>query len=81
VTRIECASVHRRLRIATTLSRDGVVVVNSRRDCRNRDVGHLDFDASTTDVDGNQVYCLHTQGWVDKNRFVGEASRCESEAF
>lgn len=81
VTSVDCETVQGRLRIFTSLTRDGVQVSSARRDCRKASVCHLDFDASVEDVDGDQTYCLQTGGYVGGNHFVGAASACESESF
>jgi hypothetical protein len=81
VTAVECSTTQGRLRIFTSLTRDGVQVSSERRDCRKTSVCHLDFDASVEDIPGDQQYCLQTQGYVGGNYFVGAASSCESEPF
>jgi hypothetical protein len=81
VTAVECSTTQGRLRIFTSLTRDGVQVSSERRDCRKTSVCHLDFDASVEDIPGDQQYCLETHGYVGGNYFVGAVGRCESEAF
>jgi hypothetical protein len=81
VTAVECGTTQGRLRIFTSLTRDGVQVSNERRDCRKTSVCHLDFDASVEDIPGDQQYCLETEGYVGGNDFVGAARSCESEPF
>ena len=81
VTAVECSTTQGRLRIVTSLTRDGVQVSSARRDCRKTSVCHLDIDASVEDIPGDQQYCLQTQGYVGGNSFVGAASSCESEPF
>jgi hypothetical protein len=81
VTAVECSTTQGRLRIFTSLTRDGVQVSSERRDCRKTSICHLDFDASVEDIPGDQQYCLHTEGYVGGNSFVGAARSCESEPF
>ena len=80
VTSVQCDSPQRRIRVVTTLTRDGVAAASSRRDCRNASVCYLDIDASAPDADGNQVWCTHVTGYVD-SRFIGEATACEADEF
>jgi len=81
VTAVECSTTQSRLRISTSLTRDGVQVSSARRDCRKTSVCHLTFDASVEDIPGDQQYCLETQGYVGGSDFVGTARSCESEPF
>jgi hypothetical protein len=81
VTAVECSTAQGRLRIFTSLTRDGVQVSSARRDCRRTNICHLDFDASVEDIPGDQQYCLATEGYVGGNFFVGAARSCESEPF
>jgi hypothetical protein len=80
-TAVECSTTENRLRIFTSLTRDGVQVSSERRDCRKTSICHLTFDASVEDIPGDQQYCLQTQGYVGGNVFVGAARSCESESF
>ena len=80
VTSVQCDSPQRRIRVFTTLTRDGADAASARRDCRNASACHLDVDASAPDVPGNQVWCTHAAGYVD-GRFIGEASACEADEF
>jgi hypothetical protein len=80
-TAVRCSTTQSRLRIFTSLTRDGVQVSSARRDCRRTNVCHLTFDASVEDIPGDQQYCLQTQGYVGGYYFVGAASSCESEPF
>jgi hypothetical protein len=80
-TAVQCSTTQSRLRIFTSLTRDGVQVSSARRDCRRTSVCHLTFDASVEDIPGDQQYCLQTQGYVGGNYFVGAARSCESEPF
>jgi hypothetical protein len=81
VTAVECDTTQSRLRIVTSLTRDGVQVSSARRDCRKTSVCHLTFDASVEDIPGDQQYCLLTEGYVGGNYFVGSARSCESDPF
>jgi hypothetical protein len=81
VTAVECSTTQGRLRIFTSLTRDGVQVSSARRDCRRTSICHLDVDASVEDIFGDQQYCLQTEGYVGGNSFVGAARSCESEPF
>jgi hypothetical protein len=81
VTAVECSTAQGRLRIVTSLTRDGVHVSSARRDCRKTSACHLSFDASVEDITGDQQYCLQTEGYVGGNSFVGAASSCENEPF
>jgi hypothetical protein len=81
VTRIECATVKKRIRISAVLSRDGVDVRSSRRDCRNRSVCYLSVDVSVEDVPGDQRWCVRVWGSIDNNHALPAASVCESESF
>jgi hypothetical protein len=80
-TAVECGTMQSRLRIVTSLTRDGVQVSSARRDCRKTSVCHLTFDASIEDIAGDQQYCLQTEGYVGGNYFVGSARSCESDSF
>jgi hypothetical protein len=80
-SRVECTSPQNRIRISTSLTRDGVVVSSARRDCRKVSVCHLDVDAHALDAEGDQVWCTHSSGWINGNTFVGSAVACESEPF
>jgi hypothetical protein len=77
---IQCGSPHRRLRIVTTLTRNGVEAASARRDCRTTDICWLTVDASAADAPGNQEWCTRAVGYVD-SRFIGEATACEAEEF
>jgi hypothetical protein len=80
-SRVECGSAKARIRVYAELTRDNVVVVSERRDCRNTTVCHLSVDASIRDVPGNQLYCARVWGIVAPNHIVGEVSGCESDVF
>jgi hypothetical protein len=76
---IECDGERRRLRIFTTLTRDGAEAAADRRDCRNASICHLDVDAAAPDTPEDQAWCTQAKGFVD-GRFIGEATACESDA-
>jgi hypothetical protein len=78
---VHCDSPQRRLRVVTTLTRDGLEAASARRDCRNTAICYLDVDASAPDVAGNQTWCTHAVGYVNNSRFVGEGTACESVDF
>ncbi|MFL6016575.1 MAG: hypothetical protein ACJ74V_03460, partial [Gaiellaceae bacterium] len=80
VTSVQCDSPQRRIRVATTLTRDGAETASARRDCRNTSVCYLDIDSSAPDVAGDQTWCTHVAAYVD-SRFIGEASACEADEF
>lgn len=80
VTSVQCDSTQRRIRVATTLTRDGAETASARRDCRNTSVCYLDIDSSAPDVAGDQTWCTHVAAYVD-SRFIGEASACEADEF
>jgi hypothetical protein len=77
---VECATTQNRIRVFVTLTRDGAVVQDERRDCRKRSICHLDIDASEPDLPGDQRWCVTVSGVVG-NATVPPASACEDEAF
>jgi hypothetical protein len=80
VVEARCSAVEQRIRVATTLTRDGVVVRTDTRDCRKASVCYHDFDVSVEDIPGNQAYCTTSTASV-LGHTIGTASSCESEEF
>jgi hypothetical protein len=79
-TRVECASVERRIKISTVLTRDGIVAAQGNRTCHRTSVCHLTIDVRADDIPGDQQWCVRASGSVG-NHSVGEATRCETEPF
>lgn len=77
---VVCSTVQNRIRVFVTLTRDGVVVQDERRDCRKRSICHLDIDASEPDLPGDQQWCVTVSGSVG-NVELPAVSACEGEAF
>lgn len=77
---VVCATAQNRIRVFVTLTRDGVVVQDERRDCRKRSICHLDIDASEPDLPGDQQWCVIVSGIVG-NAALAPMTSCESEAF
>jgi hypothetical protein len=77
---VECADTQRRIRIGAKLTRDGMVVADTRRDCRKAQRCYVDVDASANDVPGDQVWCTSASASTDGAAFAEETA-CETESF
>ena len=77
---IECSAPVGRIRISSVLTRDGVQVASSTRDCRKSSRCDLSIDVSAPNIPGDQVWCVTAQGSADRVSFT-RATACEGDAF
>ena len=80
VSSVECTGTVRRLRIITTLEKDGMEEASARRDCRNSSTCWLTVDAAAEDVPRDQVWCTSAVGY-ENGEPIGAATACEGAPF